>query len=223
MSLILPMSSRPGRSCCRGSSTRCNRNNVRRSPEESVEEHARLLAAVPAGTMIRLNLATAFDCPFEDRIPVEKTLALLDRLVPLKPDAEICSCDTTGRADPRHVADLFAAVRQRFPTAKAWAFHAHDTYGLGLANVHAAYREGVRIFDASFAGLGGCPFAAGATGMSRPRISFGCSSALGVSTGIDLGKLLLVAQDGAAIPGRLSGGRVRSALSARRDACVATT
>ena len=200
-----------------------NRNNVRRSPEESAEEYARLLAAVPAGTAIRLDLATSFDCPFEGRVPVEKTLALLDRLVPLDPAAEICPCDTTGRADPAHVAELFAAVRERFPAVSAWALHAHDTYGLGLANVHAAYREGVRVFDASFAGLGGCPFAPGATGNVATEDLVWMFGRMGVSTGIDLDRLLPVARDGAAIPGGLSGGRVRDALSARPDACVAAT
>jgi hydroxymethylglutaryl-CoA lyase len=141
-----------------------NRNNVQRHPLESIAEYERLLAAIPPGTAIRLNIATAFDCPFTGRVPQEATLALLERLVPLRPDAEICLCDTTGRADPDHVEGLVAACRARFPEAGAWAMHPHDTYGLGLANVHAAFRQGVRVFDASFGGLGGCPFAPGATG-----------------------------------------------------------
>jgi hydroxymethylglutaryl-CoA lyase len=190
-----------------------NRNNVRRSPEESVEEYGRLLAAIPAWLAIRLDLATSFDCPFEGRIPVEKTLTLLERLLPLKIDAEVCLCDTTGRADPAHVAELFAAVRERFPATKSWALHAHDTYGLGLANVHAAYREGIRVFDASFAGLGGCPFAPGATGNVATEDIAWMFERMGVTTGIDIAALLAVARSAAAIPGAISGGRVRSALS----------
>ena len=198
-----------------------NRNNVRRSPEESADEYERLLNSIPANIGMRLDLATSFDCPFEGRISIDKTLKLLDRLVALKPDAEICFCDTTGRADPAHVEDLFSAASERMADVKAWALHAHDTYGLGLANVHSAYRSGVRVFDASFAGLGGCPFAPGATGNVATEDVVWMFNRMGVSTGIDIDALLRVAKAGAAIPGGLSGGRVRDALSASADACAA--
>jgi hydroxymethylglutaryl-CoA lyase len=84
--------------------------------------------------------------------------------------------------------------------------------------VHAAYRKGVRIFDASFAGLGGCPFAPGATGNVATEDLVWMFERMGVPTGIDIAALLPVAQDGAKIPGGLSGGRVRDALSASSDA-----
>lgn len=198
-----------------------NRNNVRRAPSESAEEYGRLLALMPEGTRMRLNIATAFDCPFVDRVPDEDTLALLDRLVPLKPDAEICLCDTTGRADPAHVARLFAAAQERFPDARVWAFHAHDTYGLGTANVHAAYGEGVRVFDAAFGGLGGCPFAPGATGNVATEDLVWMFERMGVSTGIDLDRLVPVAVEAVAIPGAVFGGRVRDALRNRPGGCAA--
>ena len=195
-----------------------NRNNVRRSPDESAEEYARLLRSIPAEVDMRLDLATSFDCPFEGRVPIGNALKLLERLVALKPDAEICFCDTTGRADPSHVEDLFHAAKEKLPAVKVWALHAHDTYGLGLANVHSAYRAGVRVFDASFAGLGGCPFAPGATGNVATEDIVWMFDRMGVSTGIDIGALLAVAREGAAIPGGLSGGRVRAALFARPEA-----
>jgi hydroxymethylglutaryl-CoA lyase len=191
-----------------------NRNNVRRTPEESAAEYERLLAAVPPDTAIRLDLATAFDCPFEGRIPEGKALVLLKRLVSAKPDAEICLCDTTGRADPAHVASLFGQAQVALPQAKAWALHAHDTYGLGLANVHAAYREGVKVFDASFAGLGGCPFAPGATGNVATEDLAWMFARMGVQTGLDIPALIAAAQEGAALPGGLAGGRVRAAMTA---------
>jgi hydroxymethylglutaryl-CoA lyase len=200
-----------------------NRNNVRRSPEESAGEYERLIAAIPADVAIRLDLATSFDCPFEGRIPEEKALALLERLVKAKPEAEICLCDTTGRADPAHVESLFAQAMKAFPQAGGWALHAHDTYGLGLANVHAAYREGVRVFDASFAGLGGCPFAPGATGNVATEDVVWMFERMGVPTGIDLEALVAAAREGAALPGGLSGGRVRAALSTGPNACVPMT
>jgi hydroxymethylglutaryl-CoA lyase len=191
-----------------------NRNNVRRHPLESVEEYGRLLAAIPREVFIRLDLATSFDCPFEGRIAEAAVIALLDQLVGLRPDAEICLCDTTGRADPSHVQSLFAACKQRFPHVGRWALHAHDTYGLGLANVHSAYREGVRVFDAAFAGLGGCPFAPGATGNVATEDVVWMFDRMGVPTGVDMSALVPLAVDGAAIPGGTPGGRVRAALTA---------
>jgi hydroxymethylglutaryl-CoA lyase len=199
-----------------------NRNNVRRHPLESAEEYERLLAAIPADVAMRLDIATAFDCPFTGRVPEADTIALLDRLIPARPDAEICLCDTTGRADPAHVETLFAACMARFPQVKAWALHAHDTYGLGLANVHAAYRQGVRVFDASFGGLGGCPFAPGATGNVATEDLVWMFERMGLATGIDLDRLVAVAREGASLPGGTAGGRVRDALTVRSEACMAS-
>ena len=116
-----------------------NRNNVRRHPLESAEEYERLLAAIPTDVAMRLDIATAFDCPFTGRVPEADTIALLDRLIPDRPDAEICLCDTTGRADPAHVENCSRPAWPGSLMLKAWALHAHDTYGLGLANVHAAF------------------------------------------------------------------------------------
>ena len=192
-----------------------NRNNVRRSPLQSAEEYAKLLSGLPGGVDIRLNIATAFDCPFNGRVIETEVLALLDQLIPLRDDIELCLCDTTGRASPDQVERLFACCLSRYPRVKRWAMHAHDTYGLGLANVHAAWRQGVRIFDASFAGLGGCPFAPGATGNVATEDVVWMLERMGVTTGVDLDALIPVALDGARIEGGLPGGRVRGALSSR--------
>lgn len=191
-----------------------NRSNVRRHPLESVGEYRLLLDALPFGTAMRLNIATAFDCPFTGRIAEADTMALLEQVVPLRPDAEICLCDTTGQAVPDQVERLFAAAMSRFPEVGRWALHAHDTFGLGLANVHAAWRVGVRVFDASFAGLGGCPFAPGATGNVATEDVVWMFHRMGCETGIDLGALVPVACDGADLPGALPGGRVRLAMTA---------
>ena len=196
-----------------------NRNNVRRHPLESAEEYERLLAAIPSTVAIRLDVATAFDCPFAGRVAEKDTLAILDRLIPAKPDAEICLCDTTGRADPAHVESLFSTAMKRFPQAKAWALHAHDTYGLGLANIHSAYRQGVRVFDASFGGLGGCPFAPGATGNVATEDVVWMFERMGIKTGVDLSALVPIARDGAAIPGGTPGGRVRDAMKSGPTTC----
>lgn len=189
-----------------------NRNNVRRSPLESADDYAALISDLPAGCDMRLNIATAFDCPFEGRVAERATIALLDRLLPIRTDVEVCLCDTTGRASPDHVARLFNTCMQRYPQIGRWALHAHDTYGLGLANAYAAWIEGVRIFDASFAGLGGCPFAPGATGNVATEDLVWMFERMGVETGVDIAALTKAASAGAAIPGGVSGGRVRVAL-----------
>ena len=189
-----------------------NRSNVRRAPAESVAEFQELLPEL-TGIRLRLNIATAFDCPFDGRVSQQATLDLVGQLAALRPDAEICLCDTTGRADPAHVASLHAACAQAFPDVAAWAFHGHDTYGLGLANVQAAYGAGVRVFDAAIAGLGGCPFAPGATGNTATEDVAWMFQRMGVETGVDMAALLPVARQAAAIPGGAPGGRVRQALS----------
>ena len=190
-----------------------NRSNVRRSIAESAAEYEGIVADLPAGIRVRLNLATSFDCPFDGRVPGAAVLTLLDRLLPARADVELGLCDTTGRADPAQVEMLFGATRTRFPgTATRWAFHGHDTYGLGLANVAAAWRAGVGTFDAAFGGLGGCPFAPGATGNVATEDVAWMFARMGVDTGVEMAALLDLANDAAALPGASPGGRVRDAL-----------
>jgi hydroxymethylglutaryl-CoA lyase len=196
-------------------SSRHNLGNVRLTPEQSVLEYAGVVAALPRGVPLRLNIATAFDCPFDGPVDVDATLRLMEKLLPIAPDAEICPCDTTGRVTPDRVESLFQRARDRFPQVKRWAYHGHDTYGLGVANVLAAIREGVTVIDASFAGLGGCPFAPGATGNVATEDVVWTLDQMGFSTGINLDHLMVAARDGADLPGALHGGRVRSALGAR--------
>lgn len=193
-----------------------NRSNVRRSPKESAREYGDLVGALRAGMNIRLNIATAFDCAFEGRVSAEQVVELLDLLVAAKQDAEICLCDTTGKATPDQVKSLFTIVKDRYPGVTSWAMHTHDTYGLGLANAYAAFESGVRILDAAFAGLGGCPFAPGATGNTATEDLVWLCQRMGIRTGIDLGSLVGVALSGARIPGSKPGGRAREALSANR-------
>ncbi|QGZ93788.1 hydroxymethylglutaryl-CoA lyase [Terricaulis silvestris] len=189
-----------------------NLNNVRRLPADSAAEYATLAKTVGDQTRIRLNVATAFDCPFDGPLAPEQTLALLEHLVESSPDAEVALCDTTGRVTPDRVRSLFETAMTRLPLVSRWAFHGHDTYGLGVANVLAAYDAGVRVFDASFAGLGGCPFAPGATGNVATEDVVWTFEQMGVRTGIDVAALISVARDGAALPDACSGGRVRQAV-----------
>jgi len=191
-----------------------NMNNVRRMPSDSANEYATVTRAIGAQIDMRLNVATAFDCPFDGEVAPERTLALLEQLVAPRAGVEIALCDTTGRVTPDRVRALFERARNHFPMVARWAFHGHDTYGLGVANVLAAYDAGVRVFDASFAGLGGCPFAPGATGNVATEDVVWTLDRMGVRTGIDLATLLCVARDGAELPEACAGGRVRNAIFA---------
>ena len=195
-----------------------NRSNVRRSVAESADDYARMLEALPPDVELRINLATAFDCPFDGRMPVGPVLALIERLAARRPDVEICLCDTTGRATPDHVNELAAAAMACCPAVAAWAYHAHDTYGMGLATTYAAWTAGIRVFDAAAGGLGGCPFAPGATGNVATEDVAWMFERMGVATGVDLAALLPVAADAAALPGASAGGRARTALAASRVA-----
>lgn len=197
-----------------------NRSNVRRSPNESVEEYRAISAMMPAGSQMRLNIATAFDCPFGGGVAEETVVELLERLVAAAHPAEIALCDTTGKVRPTHVARLFVRVAQKF-SAVRWAFHGHDTFGLGAANAFSAWRAGVRVFDGSLAGLGGCPYAPGATGNVATEDLVWMFEGMPADTGINLGRLVKVAQDASHIPGAQTGGRVREALNSGGQPCPA--
>jgi len=191
-----------------------NQSNVRRSPTESIDELGRIIAASPAHIRLRINVATAFDCPYLGRVSMDNTLACVERVIELAPHAEIALCDTTGRVTPDHVGQLFQRAQERFPGVR-WAFHAHDTYGFGIANVHAAWMNGIKAFDASIAGLGGCPFAPGATGNVASEDVVWLFNSMGIRTGIEVDPLLVVARDLAALPDAVTGGRIREAMAAR--------
>lgn len=196
-------------------SERHNMGNIRRTPLESVTDYAQIAAMLPVDGRLRLNIATAFDCPHLGRIECAAVLHLLEPLVAATADVEIALCDTTGRADPKQVHGLFSVVRAQFPEVRAWAFHGHDTFGLGTTNVLAAWNAGVEVFDSSVAGLGGCPFAPGATGNVATEDLIWVFDQMGVETGVDLDRLIRVAQAVAKLPGAQIGGRVRNALEAR--------
>ena len=192
-----------------------NRSNVRRDTDTSTREYGEVVRGLPQGTRIRLNLATAFDCPFDGRMAPALVLDRLARLLEHRADVEVGLCDTTGRADPDHVAALSAACLRRWGKGGTrLVFHGHDTYGLGLANVAAAWHAGIDGFDAAFGGLGGCPFAPGATGNTATEDVAWMFRRMGVETGVDLDQLVALAARAAALPGAQPGGRVRAALSA---------
>jgi hydroxymethylglutaryl-CoA lyase len=191
-----------------------NRSNVNRSPSESMAEHEQITADLRLDVKVRLNIATAFHCPFEGHVSVGAALSLIEQGLRPRLDVEVALCDTTGNATPDRVAALFHEARASFPGVSAWAFHGHDTYGLGIANLLAARNPGATVFDASFAGLGGCPFAPGATGNVATEDVVWTFHEMGIGTGIDLQKLLIASQLATQLPGAQVGGRVRLAAAA---------
>ena len=172
-----------------------NLKNVRREREESVADFARiveLIRAQPEGRRPRIvgGLSTALGCSFEGRVPVADVVKYALLLAEAGAD-ELVVADTVGYADPAQVRAVFKAVMAEIGTLPL-AAHFHDTRGTGLANVVAALDCGVRGFDASLAGLGGCPFAPGATGnIVMDDLCFMLDS-MGLRTGVDLEKLLEV-------------------------------
>lgn len=195
-----------------------NQNNVRQSVAQSLTGLADLVSAVVGeeGVRLRVDLATAFDCPFDGAVAPSDVAAAVDAVAELAPQAEIALCDTTGRATPFAVSGLFQQMMAR-PAARAnsWAFHGHDTYGMGVANALAAWQSGVRVFDAAAAGLGGCPFAPGATGNTATEDLVYAFEGGSVSTGIDMKRLLNAADRIARLPGGVTGGHLRQVPRAR--------
>lgn len=192
-----------------------NRSNVRRDTAQSIDEYGEVMRGLPAGIEVRLNVATVFDCPFDGRLDQDMVLDRLGRMLAHRADVEVGLCDTTGRADPAHVAAVSDACLRRWSDqGTRFVFHGHDTYGLGLANIAAAWSAGLRGFDTAFGGLGGCPFAPGATGNTATEDAAWMFARMGVETGVDLGALVPLAVRAAALPGAQPGGRVRAALAA---------
>ncbi|HXJ52622.1 MAG TPA: hydroxymethylglutaryl-CoA lyase [Burkholderiales bacterium] len=161
-------------------------SNVRMTPEQMVEEVRRCAQFPHAGVEIEGAVSTAFGCTMQGVVPEDDVVRIATAL------AEFCDgvalADTVGYANPAQVKRIFSRVKREIG-AKLEGAHFHNTRGLGLANALAAYEEGVRHFDSSMAGLGGCPFAPGASGNVITEDLVFMFEAMGVSTGIDLERL----------------------------------
>ncbi|WP_414439545.1 hydroxymethylglutaryl-CoA lyase [Burkholderia sp. 22PA0106] len=187
-----------------------NRANMRMSCEASLAGFGDIVAQV-RGAAVSLNatVATAFGCPFEGRIDEDRVLHIVDTYRELG-IAGITLADTTGMANPRQVARIVARVLERVP-ASALTLHFHNTRGLGLANVLAAYEVGARRFDAALGGLGGCPFAPGASGNICTEDLVNLCDEIGVPTGIDLPALIVLSRTLPALVGHAVLGQVAKA------------
>jgi hydroxymethylglutaryl-CoA lyase len=163
-----------------------SQSNVRMSPEEMVEEVRKCAAFPHPGVEIEGAVSTAFGCTMQGAVPEDDVLRIAAALAGFCDGVALA--DTVGYANPAQVRRLFAKVRQAIGD-KLEGAHFHNTRGLGLANALAAYEEGVRAFDSSMGGLGGCPFAPGASGNVITEDLVFMFEAMGVRTGIDLQKL----------------------------------
>ena len=162
-------------------------SNVRMTPDQMVEE-VRKCAQVPhPGVEIEGAVSTAFGCTLQGDVPEDDVVRIATAL------AEFCDgvalADTVGYGNPAQVRRIFRRVREQIGQ-KLEGAHFHNTRGLGLANALAAYEEGVRAFDTSLGGLGGCPFAPGASGNVITEDLVFMFEAMGIATGIDLDKLM---------------------------------
>lgn len=167
--------------------------NLRMTPEQSLEQFAAIVEAVRAhpqgaGVFINASLSTSFGCPFEGEVPEARVLDLVERQLALGVQG-VTLCDTTGMANPAQVARLCEAAQARFPGVP-FTLHFHNTRGMGLANALAAWQAGITRFDASLGGLGGCPYAPGATGNVCTEDLVHMFEQMGVPTGVDLDALL---------------------------------
>ena len=164
-----------------------NRRNLNRSTAESLDDIAGLIPLVhDAGATLEVIVATSFGCPFEGDIAPQRVAGIVERVRADGAD-RIAFGDTTGMATPRRVKDLLAEVRPDL-------LHFHDTRGTGLANIITALDLGVTEFDASVGGIGGCPYAPGASGNVATEEVVHMLHDMGIDTGIDLDALIEVAE-----------------------------
>ena len=187
-----------------------NQKNVGRSVDESLAGLERTFARATAeGLRCEGVISTSFGCPYEGRVPVAHVLSIARRLA----DAgcvEIGFGDTTGMANPVQVREFFAAAFEALPDLELTA-HFHNTRGQGLANALAALEAGVDSFESSFGELGGCPVPPGATGNIATEDLVSMLHEMGISTGIDLGRLLDASREVQSVLGRRLGSHVLSA------------
>ena len=178
-----------------------NRRNVNRSTDESLDDISSLIAALhDAGAQCEVIISTSFGCPYEGDVEPRRVASIVDRAVADGAD-RVAFGDTTGMATPRRVADVLDIVRSRQPDVPM-LMHFHNTRGTALANILTALRFGITEYDASVGGLGGCPYAPGATGNVATEEVVHMLHDMGIDTGIDLGALIEAAGLAQRIVGR---------------------
>jgi len=191
-----------------------SRKNINCSIAESLERFAPVVEAARARKMrVRGAISCAAGCPYEGEVKPRAVAALAEKLYQMG-CYEISLADTIGVGTPGRVRAMIEAVAKKVPIGKL-AGHYHDTYGQALANIYASMEAGVRTFDSSVAGLGGCPYAKGATGNVATEDVIYMLDGLGIETGVDLEKLFRAGQFICKALGREPASRVARALAAK--------
>jgi hydroxymethylglutaryl-CoA lyase len=171
-----------------------SRSNANRSTDEALKGMEPVVAlARENGVEVTGSMATALGCPFEGKVPLERVLYVAEayRAMGVR---HLSVADTVGVADPRLVFETMSGLKERLPDV-ALGLHLHNTRGMALANVVAALQAGVTEFDSSVGGLGGCPFAPGATGNVSTEDLVHMLDLMGVRSGVDLDAVLAVARE----------------------------
>lgn len=188
--------------CVTVASDAFGRANQGQSSAESVAENMTMLAlARREGLVPQVTIAVAFGCPFEKTVPENRVIAIAERLLEAEP-VEIAVADTIGVAVPGQVRDLVGRLRELLPETVRLRAHFHDTRATGVANAWAAWEAGADVLDSSLGGLGGCPFAPGATGNVATEDLIYLFERAGVGTGIALDKAIEVNRWFSAVVGK---------------------
>ncbi|MES2977698.1 MAG: hydroxymethylglutaryl-CoA lyase [Pseudomonadota bacterium] len=186
-----------------------NLANLRMPREKSFTALAGVIAHVNGKTPINVSLSTCFGCPMDGEVSQDEVMRWCDRFAALGVRG-LTICDTTGMAHPAEVSRMVEALQHRFAQLQL-TLHFHNTRGMGLANVLAAVQGGIVRFDGSLGGLGGCPYAPGASGNISSEDAIHMLDAMGYDTGIDLPRLLDIARQMPEIVGHEVPGQVAKA------------
>ncbi len=193
-----------------------SQHNINSSINQSLERLADIMAvALPSGIRVRGYLSCVAGCPYEGKVPVETVAGIAERLVALG-CYEVSLGDTIGIGSPGQVRLLLEAVVSRVPREKL-AVHFHDTYGQALANILVALEAGIAVIDSSVAGLGGCPYAPGASGNVASEDVLYMLNGLGAETGVDLDSLIDAGRYISKLLDKPTGSKVARALLAKGE------
>ncbi len=184
-----------------------NLANLRMTREKSFSGLAEVIQYVNGRTPINVSLSTSFGCPMEGDVPQSVVEGFVQRFADLGVRG-LTICDTTGMAHPAQVAKMAHDLQHQFGHLQL-TFHFHNTRGMGLANVLAAVQSGITRFDGSLGGLGGCPYAPGASGNISSEDAIHMLDAMGFDTGMDIPRLLALARElplivGHPVPGQVA-------------------
>ena len=196
-----------------------SQRNINCSIEESIERFRPVVAAArAAGVKVRAAVSCALGCPYQGEVSPDE----VERVVRLMKAIGVQHCgiaDTIGVGTPRRTQAVMERALKHFPLAEV-SGHFHDTYGQALANIHACLQMGIHVFDASVAGLGGCPYAKGATGNVASEDVVFMLHGMGIETGIDLDRLVDAGAYISGVIGRPTASRAGKALLAKRGVAV---